>query len=402
MAASWLKGYLQASFRGVEFFIKRAANTGGRRLAKHVFPESEVIEYEDLGPADSDINLTAYIIGDNYFQHREDLLKALNTKGPGTLIHPYRGTFQVVCHPYEEFEDTAEGRVARFGTLRFSVVDIEDITKVTANTLDNLRSSKQSLLDSVLEWFEDAYTIANKPTSFINDAVDKIDEGLQVVDAAKTLANTQAEFRRAIGNLEGRAIVLSLDAKILFDSFSETINYGTNAGSALGFNATADNSKEQFREMTKIAREINIDNPGGTGEPDYPAQQIQDMIILNAVAATVGLMSTIEFDSVQEAEEFGEIVYDLIDAAQLSSELNDGIFESLRDAKAAVFADLESRSIILPRLVDFNTKDTRNTLFISYSIYGSLDNEEDINLRNDILHPGFITDADTLQVKINE
>lgn len=401
MAATWLKGYLQASFRGVEFFIQRGTKTGGRRLAEHKFPESDVIEYEDLGPANKDLALNAYIIGDNYFQHRNDLITALDTKGAGTLVHPYHGTFSVKVHPYEASEQTSEGRMVRFGALRFSIEAVEELTKVTANTRDNLGLAKQSLLDAVLEWFDDAYTIANTPTSFINDAIDKIDEGFQVIDAAKKLANTQAEFRRSLENLQGRAIELSLNAQILASSFSDAINYGTNPGSALGFNATADNSKGQFSETTKIVSDMNVQNEGIRGDADYPAQQIQDMIVATGIASTVGLMASIDFDSIEEAEEYGDIVYTLLDAAMQNVNINDGIFESLRDCKAAVFADLEDRSIILPRLVEFSPVDTKSTLEISNEIYGNLDNEEDINLRNDIEHPGFITSAMTLKVKVN-
>jgi len=419
MAASWLKGYLPASFRGVPFFIHSSSRSGGRRDVEHLFIDRDDPLYEDLGRKPRVFRLSGYVIAgmiekflalpgapddDNYYDMRNDLIDALDAFGPGKLVHPYFGEFQVKCPEWSEGETTNEGRMARFD-ITFKVQVVDKLTVVTPNHQSLALSAKRSLLDAILDWFEAAYDIASAPVSAIEDLTDTIDSGLAVVDAAKKLANTQAEFKRAIQNLEGKAISLALNARILASSFSNIINFGTNTGSSLQFNATPDNAKRQTQEQYEIADSSDspfVDTPTSISQDEnYPAFQVQQVVKYNAVAALIGLTTLEPFDSVDDAEAAKTKLFDLIDEVSATSFVTDDIYESLRDAKAAVNEDLNQRSITLPRIIDFQLPETRNSLLVSNEIFGNLDEEEDIIRRNKVIHPGFITGAVPIKIRVS-
>jgi len=95
---AWQDRYLDASFRGVPFFVDRANTSGGRKTVLHEFPERDLPFAEDLGRASRLFNVTGYIIGEDYFEQRDRLIAACFDKsGPGILIHPYYGSLTVNC-----------------------------------------------------------------------------------------------------------------------------------------------------------------------------------------------------------------------------------------------------------------------------------------------------------------
>jgi prophage DNA circulation protein len=406
MASTWEKGYLQGSFRGVPFFIRRHTYSGGRRNVEHQFPDRDDVVYEDLGRGRRIFNLTAYIIGDNYFEHREALVSALELGGEGKLVHPYRGGAIVVADPYELTETTDEGRVARFN-LTFKEQAIEKLTKVAPNPQTQAFAAKQSLLDRILAAFAKAYDVVRQPVNALEDITATIDKGFEVINAAKKIANTQAEFRRAIQNLKGKAIALALNAEFLADSFSQIINFGTDTGSKFAFNATPDNSGDQVKEqyeITEFADEPATNTPREIAQdPDYPAFQIQQMIKGQSIASLVGLTTVQTFDNFTEAQEAQEKLFKLIDEFSQTDFVDDEIYESLQDCKAAINNDLQIRSISLPRIVKFELCETDNALRLSNEIYGNIDQEDDIVKRNkNVIHPGFISSAVPIEIKVSD
>ena len=406
MASTWIKGYKQASFRGVPFFIRAHTYSSGRRHAVHEFPDRDDVLFEDLGRSQRTFDLTAYIVDDNYFEARDNLIFALEDKSePGILNHPYLGIFEVVCENFSESETTEEGRVARFNLTFKESRDI-GLLQIYPNAAARARAAKKSLLEKILAWFENAYDIVSTPVRFLEDVNDTINEAFQVVDAAKKLANTQAEFKRSLENLQGKVIALSLNASLIASSFDDLINFGTDPGSSLLFNATADNADRQMRELYEIVDSTAtpfVDTPTDISQDaDYPAYQVQQVMKMTATGALVGLITQVPFGSQQDAEDAKIKLFDLIDEISETSFVTDDIYETLRDAKSAINDDLDERSINLPRLVDFELPETRNTLLITNEIYGNFDNEQDIIDRNKIIHPGFVSSGEPIQVKINE
>lgn len=113
---SWRDQMQQGSFRGVPFLLDVECLTQiGRRGQVHEYPLRDTPYGEDLGRRARQFNVDCLVIGDDYMDQRDALIAALETKGAGTLVHPYYGTKSVVVFsPAEVRESTREGGLARF------------------------------------------------------------------------------------------------------------------------------------------------------------------------------------------------------------------------------------------------------------------------------------------------
>lgn len=405
MGATWLGGYLQGSFRGVKFFTRNHQTAGGRRLVNHVYPLRDNKDYEDLGRSEKPFNMSAYVVDDNYYGQRNDLIAALDAPGPGKLVHPYLGVWNVVVDTWSESEATEQGRVANFD-ITFKEQELIQLTVVIPNTGALVAAAKKSFLEKLLAFFEEAYDIVSKPISALEDVTETIDKALDVVDAIKKVANTQAEFKQAISNLKGKLIELRMSGKILGAAFSDIVNFGTDATSNLVFGVTAADALQQYGEMENLKLfddEPVVDSPGDISmQPDYPSFQVQKLVTHCSLAAKIGLSSEIPFDSAEAAENLEASLFEDIDEVLNGNFIDDEMYAALRQCKAAVRQDLELRAINLPRLVNFQTVETSNVLQIANEIYGDLEEVEDIVKRNNIQHPGFISGARTIQVRVDE
>jgi prophage DNA circulation protein len=89
-------GQLQtASFRGVPFKVIQARVKKGRRWAIHEYPYVDGGWPEDMGRSPRTYAFSGYLIGDLAPVMQLLLDNAIETKGPGLLIHPTIGAVKV-------------------------------------------------------------------------------------------------------------------------------------------------------------------------------------------------------------------------------------------------------------------------------------------------------------------
>jgi prophage DNA circulation protein len=68
-----------------------------------------------MGRAQRTINITAFVVGDDYEYQRDALIEALEEPGPGTLIHPWLGEFYVnLIASAEVTHNATAGRYVQF------------------------------------------------------------------------------------------------------------------------------------------------------------------------------------------------------------------------------------------------------------------------------------------------
>ncbi|SUB71406.1 Mu-like prophage DNA circulation protein [Pluralibacter gergoviae] len=91
MAKTRWEDLRDASFRGVPFFFRDVEGAGGRRAIPHAYPKKEVGWTEDHGAVLTQQQINAVLLGSDYIDQMNRLLAALNTPGPGELVHPWFG-----------------------------------------------------------------------------------------------------------------------------------------------------------------------------------------------------------------------------------------------------------------------------------------------------------------------
>lgn len=402
MASTWLNGYRPGSFRGVPFFITGHQLTSGRKQVEHDFPEKDGASYEDQGRKARSFSFPAYITGDNYFQDRENLVAALEQKGPGRLVHPYRGTFTVVVDGFTLSESTDEGRVARFD-ITFAEDVAEELTIVRTNTTAAVLVARKNLLTKLLDALALAYNVAGAPASLLEKVADTVDQGLAVLVAAKKTASAVADFQRQVSNLKGKLVELVLDAKSLGQELQNVIAFGTDAASRVNPATSVDALKQTYEMLNTAAfRDAQVGNtpPAVQQAPTDPAGQVQNYQASVAVAAAGGLMATVEFDSVEQAEELRDTVFAQLDRIQQDPNTDDGVFEACQQLRAAIQDDLRRRILSLAQIVEYTLPEDAPVLVVSNTVYGGISQEEEILQRNGVRHPGFCSAAGPLRIRV--
>ena len=111
---TWRDRLLPASYRGATFRVEsHSATPAGRRVQVHEYPGRDTPYVEDLGQRTPEYEIQGYLVGDEYARERDALVATCTRRGPGTLVHPYLGTLEVVCTECNVSERTQEGRMAR-------------------------------------------------------------------------------------------------------------------------------------------------------------------------------------------------------------------------------------------------------------------------------------------------
>jgi prophage DNA circulation protein len=115
----WRARLQPASFNGAGFYVEADVKAGGRRNVRHEFPKRDTPYTEDMGRRVRRFVITGYVIqnrsnGFDYTVPRDALIAALETEGPGLLIHPTLGQDLVVQDTYQVTERQERGGMAEF------------------------------------------------------------------------------------------------------------------------------------------------------------------------------------------------------------------------------------------------------------------------------------------------
>lgn len=390
---AWHDGYLPGSFCGVPFSVKRATTRGGRNTVDHVFPRREETETEDMGRLPDKFTLSIYLLGDDYFDQREKFEDAIKRGSVGVLIHPYRGVHNVrVSGEFTAVEDSSEGRIIRY-TVPFAVDRAVKLTVPGTDTKWFARQSKADVLSAAKSNFLDIFSLAQAPANAIRDARDAMDQGLSVIDSAKRIAGSAADFKRQIENTRGRLDALTANLEYLVDSFADLADWGIEEGTA---------TRDQFREVRRVAEFAStlIGGAASNSESTYQAKQVQNLIQQQAIASMVGMIPDVPFTSDADAEDARDNLFWSMRATMEDESISDDLYAALRDAMKAVYDEVEERILTLPRFRDYESPEVTNTLALMWDFYGSIDEEEAFIERNEIIHPGFVPANVPLKIQV--
>ncbi|HMF28118.1 MAG TPA: DNA circularization N-terminal domain-containing protein [Candidatus Cybelea sp.] len=172
----WRKKLRQASFKAAAFHVEHQGRVSGRRTVLHEYPKRDIPYAEDMGRHAVRYQITGYVIQrwgsspignmpPNYDVARDQLIRALESSGPGTLVDPYNnsiGPMQFQCERYSLTETRERGGYAQFemafveaGEAAFTTVGTDTAATVN-NAADNSRAAASTQLNQQM-------TVANNP-----------------------------------------------------------------------------------------------------------------------------------------------------------------------------------------------------------------------------------------------
>ena len=97
MSRNWLTAFRDASFRGVPFKVAGDGPTLGRRVAVNEISGGDNAVTEDMGRAQTEFRVDAYVAGDDADQAGHALERACDAYGPSLLILPMDAGRLVHC-----------------------------------------------------------------------------------------------------------------------------------------------------------------------------------------------------------------------------------------------------------------------------------------------------------------
>ena len=398
---SWRNNLRKAKFRGVEFFVSSHEGTGGRRIINHEYPLREDNETEDLGRKSRDFSIDCYILGDDYFSQRDDLIDALETQGPGELIHPYLGEKSVVCDGFRYREETTRGRIVEF-TIHFIEAGISSNTIVTTNATAAIKSHRDNLINAAISNYVETAVVSGVSEFVIDGA------RLTVQDFGNILDNVQKDgFFSAVGKTQemidkaasiSRTInkLKNIDDVSISNSQSIAEDIASTIEESYDLVSDASTQVNVLKKFQDIEIEWRDESTSNVVLENNNRKSVQDTVRTISIAEQSRAVQRMSFSSYEDAVNVrNDLVSRIDEQIQTAS---DAIFPLLKNIRAEVVRAVPAHDESLPRIKNVQFATHQNALLASYKSYGTADKEYEIVERNNASHPGFLPANNNIEV----
>ena len=409
----WYKRFKRQEFLGTHNnsmfgdvpFIFVDDNFGsGRRIVRHEFPQRDIPYSEDLGRRIRTITIQGELLGDDYLTQRDNLLFVCEEGGAKELIHPYYGILTVECDKINITNVRTETRVCKFQAVFTEKGKLEFPTSVTDTTTTVLLQT-QKIYETAGSDFISTYDKIVKLIGAIDGKIAMLNKSIDDIEKSRDRYVSMPDgFKKNVETYSDSVVGLVNNAEALFDSTLDLITYGI--FDRLEDYASIFNGLVDILDFSPEVRVVSDDS-----------DSIKDIVQYITLGTMAYLSSVIQYESTNEAESFKKILLDKIDELVLT-DLSDQFNQDLRDLRKVVVEDIDSRSINLPTITSYVPLETVPALVISYILYGTVDDEQNIINRNNlytfnfsgepitenilgIQHPGFVPGGEELEVLLN-
>ncbi|CAI0963886.1 Mu-like prophage DNA circulation protein [Serratia liquefaciens] len=419
---SWIDRLQPASFRGVPFNVEEEEGTFGRRVQTHEYPGRDKPYSEDLGRTTRRFNVSAYLIGDDYFDQRDRLIKAVETPGPGTLVHPFYGEM-VICIDGDA-RVSHSNSAKRMCQVSFNVVESGELSFPTSGvaTGQTLISSCSALDDSIGEAFSafgmdglpdflqgGVIESATEMLDYVTKTFDMIDDGISAASrllqgdlsvllsppsSGMDFVNSLQRMWRSGKRLTGDASDLATMIKTL-----SGVTLGTDLAPRGVWKTDSATTQEEVRQRNYVASAIRttaISEAAYTvttlAQPRTPVTTTggdQPTVSHPALGNVTDLPSTPSIAGYDELTDIRESLNAAIEK-ELLRIVDDQLFQQLVTVRTDVNRDISSRLGQVEKTVKRTPVEVLPAVVLAATWYDNAARETDITQRNVISHPGFV------------
>ncbi len=399
--SDWRQKQGAARFRGVPFYIESSERSGGRQTVAHEIPFSEDASFtEDIGLKGRGFTVDGYVVGTEYEAARDALLKALETEGPGELVHPYFGTRRVAVVTFRVGQKRDAGGMATFS------IDFRESSTKPANPTTTIDAG--AVLTTKV-----AATRTAASTQYVavhSKETRGPDSGLNIPRSELTALQSSIDLMSTI--LDSTAINPHLRAAfdaLLESAPSEVFDLQSEyvvaiMSRAFESFATAVNSVTGPIDRSALFLKLYAFNPGPPPPATTPNRVIEranfdgavNLVRRFAITHAAESTQTQTFISYDDAIRAREAVTDVID--EHVEAVTDETFAAFVDLRGAVVEAVPGADTDLPRIQSYTPPAVLPSLVLAHRLYGNLDREEDLILRNGLRHPGFVPAEQELEI----
>jgi prophage DNA circulation protein len=362
---------ITGSYKGIPIAMESGTVDGGRKVAIKQFPSRDTQSIEDLGlqPRRYSVEI---IISDkaqeDYFAYRNRLIAALESKGPGELIHPMYGRIEdVVATSFslnESFGSFGDTTIR----VQFEVDKNTGIPQSAGNVITQVAAANAVVQEAAAKDIEEEFSITEKFAGNFAAGVDKvngfIDRAKDATSFIGEIAQTADQVAAQLGDLAANVNSLASDPLQLAQSITST--FESISGLYASTSATFDTFIGFF----------------GFGDDDTPINQTtagrierqKNNDIFNGAIASASLgyaylnATAIDFETTQEVDD----VAAQLDAQYLAVQENGSsqeVKDAVSDMRVQVLAALDQARLNASQIITVQTTST-TTRLLSHSYYG--------------------------------
>lgn len=375
----WLERLRPASFRGVPFYVDDESMVVGRRTALHEYPQRDTPWSEDLGRRARSWRVSAFLLGDDYFDARDALIEALESAGPGQLVLPRFGAMRVTLEgDCTLSESTREGGYCRIDAT-FVEAGEQSSPTVSTDTLGALTTQSASASAGCAEGFARQFSVAGYAGFVSDEAISRIDHLLAELPLG-SLASLRAD-----------------PGSPLYALLPEQLSDSVRSPGLLGAGLVA-----LVRQQADVAAAMRYTTPpvvsGFTPsrvQANANAVALQSVVRQAATVVYVETISTAPADTLESAREVRGDVVASIDALLLADGIDQQLVEVLQDLQTAAVDHIGTLLPSLPQLVSITHHQAVPAVVAAHDFYGTSwwreGREQQLVSRNRQQHPGFIS-----------
>lgn len=408
--SEWRDMRREASFRGVPFWVDSDSVPVGRRTQLHEYPKRDQPMVEDMGRQTREYKFEGFVVGSDFIDQRDLLLKALDKPGPGELVHPWFGRLTVTAGKCEISHARNE-----LGMVRFNLSFIDGMLTFPVQRV-NTRRQLVAHVPSLLERIKARFNAVMDKVNWARQQVNKVRRAIASAYAfainflkpLTTLAADLGAFVQSVINAPG-----ALAASLLSDLASVERWF-----SGYGSSGSLHTSKRKAQAIVALSTE----RPA-TDDPDIALIQaaviglVQDAalvdLLLDMAEVPVASVQTVEQPAALSVQleqqgatvaagsemETGVPVADDILAARdaiseamwvVAGESTPEYFGALSDARLALDRHLTDVARSGVWLRPYHPRVTASSLVLAHQLYGDALRSAEIVSRNAIRHPGFV------------
>lgn len=409
---TWRDHLHPASFRGVGFFVDTDSTPVGRRIQLHEYPQRDKPLVEDMGAQTRRVKLTAFVIGDDCFVQRDNLLHALNQPGPGELVHPWFGRMRVTAADgCDVSHDRRAGGMVRF-ELDFIEAGEKGYPVGVPNTARQLEDETESWLDAAIRRYRAAMAAVNR----VRIASVQLQNGIAGIQMA--IQSELGQIAGAITSVQALGDMLTnfpdnLSTMISgqFSGLTDGARWGRDDETVPGFVAAG----RIVTSATLAASQLTAAPAPAGGQATVAVVEaaralVRDALLIKAVQAAAQMPVTLAPAALPGVPSLEQQVAAPIqrpdvpatdDVLALREALSDAIWQAGLDAPHAHFevlqktnqklrAHLAKVAVAGVRLIDVRPKESVPAVVLAYRLYADATRADEIVTRNKVVHPGFL------------
>ncbi len=401
----WKTRYAEASFRSIKFFVRRSPSEYGRNKIVHEIAFSEKPIVEDTGKLTQRFPIDGFLIGDDYDLTRDQIIKAVEKTGPGQLIHPYHGIKTVECLNCKIDESFLEGNFARISFEFIEAGSLDGILGFVDEAL-KLIDDANDFIDNLILEFNEVFSVLSAPAFVVQSAaglVDKVGDfilsknGLGAVQASVSdLSNAITELKIESQSLVRSPRILAERTIAAFEALGDSFSAredGINAVTSISdlrfsFTPSLYNTTNRRRERNN---RIAFENFSRSVSLGVSAKILSSF--LRSQSSGANRLSSGEVIALRNS------IVTAIEGILFSSNLSLDTYRSLLALKTKLLESIPG-AIELPETRRFILDKSMSIYQLSYRLYGSIREVDEIMERNPQISPSLIPQGTEVEYAI--